>query len=144
MPERSSAVFPLSVASGDPGVDCAALWTRVEPSPTCPVTVAWDVARDAGMRDIVASGHATAQAAHDWTVKVRVADPALEPFTTYWYRFRAFGVSSRIGRMRTLPAPDVTLDRLTLATVSCQDFTAGHFSALGRLADADVISPSWC
>lgn len=138
MPDRSSVVFPQSVASGDPAPDGALLWTRVEPSPTGPVTVAWDIARDASMRDIVAGGHAVAGAEHDWTVKVRARSPALEPATFYWYRFRALGTSTRVGRFKTLPDPGAPLDRLRLGCVSCQDHTAGRFTALRELAAVDV------
>ena len=138
MDDRSSVVFPLGVASGDPAPDGVVLWTRVEPSPSGPVTVAWDVARDAAMRDIVVSGHAVAAAAHDWTIKVRVRSPALTPFTSYWYRFRALGTASRPGRFKTLPNPGRPLDRLRLGYVSCQDFTAGRFTALRELAGTDV------
>jgi alkaline phosphatase D len=138
MSQRSSVVFPLGVASGDPAPDGAVLWTRLEPSPAGPVPVVWEIARDAAMRDVVAGGRAVAEARGDWTVKVRVRSPALTPFTTYWYRFRALGAASRIGRVTTLPDPAAALDRLRLGYVSCQDYTAGRFTALRALAASDV------
>ncbi|MBW3604351.1 MAG: alkaline phosphatase D family protein [Actinobacteria bacterium] len=153
-------IFAWGVASGDPAPDGVTLWTRVCPtaalheggtcptaalheggipsSPTAPGVVDWRVATDPAMRDVVAAGNATAGAATDWTVKVRVRDPALAPATTYWYRFAALGVTSGIGRCRTLPDPGAPLPRLRLGYVSCQDFTSGRFHALAALADADV------
>lgn len=131
-------VFPLGVASGDPAPDGAILWTAVAPSRAGPVTVHWEVARDPAMSGIVAGGRAVASAAHDWTVKVRLRSPGLTPFTTYWYRFRVGDAASRTGRLRTLPDPATALGGLRLGYVSCQDFTAGRFTALRALADADV------
>jgi alkaline phosphatase D len=131
-------MFPLGVASGDPAPDGVVLWTRVEPSPTAAVPLAWEIASDPALSDVVACGEALAEEHHDWTVKVRVRSSALTPFTTYWYRFRASGTSSRVGRFKTLPDPDAPLDRLRLGYMSCQDFTAGRFTALRKLADADV------
>ena len=130
--------FAWGVASGDPAPDGAILWTRVPSSPTGPVAVRWRVAADPALRDVVAAGAATASAADDWTVKVRVRDRALRPSTTYWYRFGALGAGSRTGRFMTLPDPATPLERLRLGYVSCQDFTSGRFHALRLLADADV------
>ncbi|CAN5820622.1 alkaline phosphatase D family protein [soil metagenome] len=133
-----ATVFAWGVASGDPAPDGVTLWTALPVSPTAPVTVGWRVATDPAMRDVVATGTATAGADTDWTVKVRVRDAALSPATTYWYRFTAFGVTSRAGRCRTLPDPATPLDRLRLGYLSCQDFTSGRFHALAALAAADV------
>jgi alkaline phosphatase D len=131
-------VFAWGVASGDPAPDGVILWTRVAGSTTASLTVTWRVALDPALRDVVATGSARAGADTDWTVKVRVRDQALRPATTYWYRFEALGVHSRVGRCRTLPSPDGSLDRLRLGCVSCQDFTSGRFGALRELATTDV------
>jgi alkaline phosphatase D len=131
-------VFAWGVAAGDPAPDGVILWTRVRGSPTAPVRVAWKVARDPQMRDVLATGDAPASGDTDWTVRVRVREPALRPATTYWYRFAALGSSSRTGRFRTLPDPDQPLDRLRLGYISCQDHTSGRFHALRLLADEDI------
>jgi alkaline phosphatase D len=133
-----AAVFAWGVAAGDPAPRGAVLWTRVPSSPTSPVSVAFQIATDAAMREVVAGGAAVAGPATDWTVKVRVRDPALLLFTTYWYRFTALGATSRVGRFKTLPDPHAHLPRLRLGYVSCQDHTSGRFHALAALADADV------
>lgn len=133
-----SAVFAWGVASGDPAANGVTLWTAIPRSPTSPVAVEWHVAADPGMRDVVVAGTAVTGADTDWTVKVRVRDAALAPATTYWYRFAAFGVASRVGRCRTLPDPAAHVDRLRIGYVSCQDFTSGRFHALAGLAAADV------
>ncbi len=55
-------------------VDRVMLWTRCERE----TTVAWTVARDQALRDIVARGEAAAEQKDDFTVRVDVAglDPA--------------------------------------------------------------------
>ena len=131
-------VFAWGVASGDPAPDGLILWTRVADSPTGPVSVTWRIATDPALRNVVVTGSTRTGATTDWTVKVRVRDRALRPATTYWYRFDALGVHSRVGRCRTLPAPDAPLERLRLGYVSCQDFTSGRFGALRELAATDV------
>jgi alkaline phosphatase D len=131
-------IFPLSVASGDPAPDGIVLWTRIAPSGDGAVPGRWEIGADPDLRDVVADGDVVAEPGRDWTVKVRVRSAALAPFTTYWYRFRARGASSAVGRFKTLPHPEAGIDRLRLGYVSCQDFTAGRFTALRKLAGADV------
>src|SRR5438876_333838 len=101
--------FTLGVASGDPLPDGVVLWTRLAPDPLAgggmamaPVDVDWRVARDEAMTDVVRSGTygATADLAHSVHVEVS----GLEPDRVYWYRFRAGGAESPVGRTRTAPA----------------------------------------
>ncbi len=62
----------------------------------------------------------------------------LEPDRWYWYRFRAGGQRSRIGRTRTAPARNASPERLRFAFVSCQDWQGGYFPALRHLAEEDL------
>ena len=100
--------------------------------------VAWRVATDPGLREVVTRGVAVADASTDYTVHV---DPrGLEPATTYFYAFEALGRRSPVGRTRT--APRGSCDRLRLALVSCAKYTAGYFNVYARLAertDLDVV-----
>src|SRR5687767_6484656 len=102
--------FDLGVASFDPLADRVLLWTRVVGGGD----VAWVVARDPDLADVVARGTASANA-EPWTVTVDV--DGLEPGTTYWYRFESGGERSVVGRTRTLPAGDT--DRLRLGVACC-------------------------
>jgi alkaline phosphatase D len=123
------------VASGDPLPDGVVLWTRITPRDLDAVGVRWRVARDPDLRDVVVSGHAVADPAADWTVRV---DPrGLAPATTYWYGFTAYGQDSPVGRTRTAPAGRA--ERLRLAAVSCSSYAAGFFNAYARLADRDDL-----
>ena len=127
--------FVHGVASGDPLPDAIVLWTHVMTDGP-EVEVRWSLARDAELRDLVATGTAVASAEDDHTVHVDV--DGLEPATTYWYGFDALGSRSPIGRTRTLPDGDV--DHIRFAMCSCAKFNAGFFNAYGRIAARDDLA----
>src|SRR5215207_11682679 len=103
--------FTLGVASGDPAPGGVVLWTRLATQPLLPdggmlpraVPVDWQVAADPALGRIVRAGTVLAQPAQAHAVHVEVE--GLEPARSYWYRFRAGGELSAVGRTRTLPAP---------------------------------------
>jgi alkaline phosphatase D len=134
----ATEVFPLSVGSGDPAPDGVVLWTRVEPAAAGQAPqVAYEIAADDAFAAPVVRGVTSAAAAHDWTVKVRITEPAaLRPGQTYFYRFIVGGTASRTGRFRTLPVGEVASIRF--GYISCQDFGNGFYTALRHLADEDV------
>lgn len=78
--------FSLGVASGEPASDGFVLWTRIAPEPFAfrggmnmlPVDVAWEIATDEAMRQIVRSGTAVArvEVAHSIHVEVDGLAPA--------------------------------------------------------------------
>lgn len=128
-------VFLHGVASGDPLADAVILWTRVTASG--PVEVSWEVAADPGFAAPVGGGSLTTDAERDHTVKIDAK--GLEAGKTYYYRFRALGETSPIGRTRTAP---VTAARLRFAVVSCSNFAHGYFHvyrALSERADLDAV-----
>jgi alkaline phosphatase D len=131
MPE----LFDCGVASGDPLPDAIVLWTHVATG-DAEVPVAWSLARDPEMTDVIAAGTTAATAAHDHTVHVDVA--GLEPATAYWYRFDASGASSPVGRTRTLAGDDT--EHLRFALCSCAKFNAGYFNAYRRIAVRDDLA----
>jgi alkaline phosphatase D len=144
---RSGAggVFRHGIASGDPTPHAVVLWTRVTPTrestpgsgrgPRAQVT--WQVAHDAGFRDVVRVGVVETAPWRDHTVKVDV--DGLAPGRWYFYRFRCNGVTSRTGRIRTAPAPDALPDHLRFGVVSCANWQAGWFSAYRGLAARDDL-----
>ncbi|EMD83459.1 alkaline phosphatase D family protein [Pacificimonas flava] len=140
--------FTLGVAAGEPSPDGFVIWTRLAPAPAepsgglgpQPVPVAWEVAEDPNFRTIVRSQEGLAQPRNAHTVHVEVG--GLQPHRPYWYRFHSGGATSDTGRATTLPAPGANVDRLHIASVGCQDFESGFFSAYGHLArepELDVI-----
>ncbi len=128
--------FQHGVASGDPLADRVILWTRISwPERSEPVSVRWQVARDPGLREEVASGRAEASAASDFTVKVDAS--GLEPGKTWFYRFEAAGHTSPLGRTRTLPAGSP--ERVRLAFCSCACLPWGFFNAYAHIAERDDL-----
>jgi alkaline phosphatase D len=127
--------FPDGVASGDPLDDAVVLWTRVAASH--PAVVRWEVAADAAfpVGSVVASGRVRTDARRDHTVKVDVA--GLQPATTYYYRFRAMGATSRVGRTRTAAAG--ATPSVAFALASCQNFTDGFYAAWRHIAARDDL-----
>lgn len=140
--------FGHGVASGDPLADRVVLWTRVAPAADAtpgsglgaPTDVDWEVATDAAFDRVVAAGRSTTSAASDHTVKLDVG--GLAPATDHWYRFRALGVTSPVGRARTLPAAGAAEGDLRIGLVTCSNYEGGWFSAYRHLAardDLDVV-----
>jgi len=136
-------VFTLGVASGDPLPDGIVLWTRLAPRPTegggmpdHAVTVQWQVADDPLFRRLRCHGAAAArpELAHSVHVEVR----GLSPDTVYYYRFRAGGQISRVGRTRTAPAAGAAPRNLRFAFASCQDWQSGYYSAYRHMAREDL------
>jgi alkaline phosphatase D len=132
--------FTLGVASGDPWPASVVLWTRLAPEPldgggmpAVNVDVAWEVGREAAFRTIVQKGTAVARPELGHSVHVEVA--GLEPGREYWYRFRAGGEISQIGRTKTAPAAGAAVDRLRFAVCGCSHYEAGYFTALRRIAE---------
>jgi alkaline phosphatase D len=139
----SSYPFRLGVASGDPAPDGMVLWTRLAPAPLNAdghggmpdrdVQVDWQVARDQAFTQVVASGSVTAtySAAHS----VHVETVGLQSGAGYFYRFRAEGYISPIGRTRTAPPLSATGGSLKIAFASCAHFEEGYFTAYRRMAE---------
>jgi len=132
--------FLHGVASGDPLHDKVILWTRATPDDETlsSVEVIWEVSQDEGFESIITSGSTQAVSASDFTVKIDLQ--GLDAGAVYYYRFGAFGKISPVGRTKTLP--DVDVDKVSLAMVSCSNYPAGHFNvyhALGQRTDIDAI-----
>ncbi|AGF73056.1 phosphodiesterase/alkaline phosphatase D [Corynebacterium halotolerans YIM 70093 = DSM 44683] len=122
------------------------LWTRVTPSADAvpgsglgaATTIKWEVALDAGFRDVVKQGEAVASADRDHTVHVDPWDLAAD--TVYFYRFAVVdgefaGHVSPTGRTRTAPDFDASPEQLNLAVASCANWESGFFSAYTDIAN---------
>lgn len=137
--------FQHGVASGDPLVDAVILWTRVTPTRSegeategTDIEVEWRVSTDPELAQVVSFGTARARASLDFTVKVDAT--GLAAGTTYYYDFSALGLRSKVGRTRTLP--DVSVEHVRLAVLSCANFPAGFFNVYRLVAarsDIDLV-----
>jgi alkaline phosphatase D len=137
--------FSLGVAAGAPRPDGFVLWTRLAPDPlsTNPATpggmtggdvpVAYEIAGDEAMRDIVRRGVAGAEAAYGWSIHADVS--GLQPGRPYWYRFLSGDAVSRVGRAMTAPAAGAPVERVRFGFVSCANYEHGYFAAYRHLAD---------
>ena len=136
--------FKLGVASGDPDSTSVVLWTRLAPEPLTlggglpkePVPVDWEVGLNEQMTRIMFRG--TAMARPETGYSVHALAQGLLPGRTYWYRFRAGEVESRIGRTRTLPTRDTATTRFQVALASCQRIEQGYFTAWADIAKRDL------
>ncbi|MDQ0214486.1 alkaline phosphatase D [Oikeobacillus pervagus] len=135
--------FTLGVASGDPLPDGVVLWTRLAPDPlngggmdNHPFPVQWEVSLDSNFKNVVKRGTELSkpQLAHSVHVEV----DGLEPSTWYYYRFKARSEISPVGRTRTSPAYNSSVDHLNFAFVSCQNWPVGFYTAYQHLAKDDL------
>jgi alkaline phosphatase D len=137
--------FSLGVAAGAPRPDGFVLWTRLAPDPLSSnpatpggmtggdVPVAYEIAGDEAMRDIVRRGVADAEAAYGWSIHADVS--GLQPGRPYWYRFLSGDAVSRVGRAMTAPAAAAPVERVRFGFVSCANYEHGYFAAYRHLAD---------
>lgn len=139
--------FQLGVGSGDPRPDGMVLWTRLAAAPldanggmgTRNVRVDWEIATDANFATVVQTGFETAIPAEGHSVH---AEPrGLAPGAWYFYRFKADGHISPVGRTRTAPALGTTPASLKFAFASCQHFEEGWYHAHRYIAqdNPDVV-----
>ena len=136
--------FTLGVASGHPLPGGVVLWTRLAPQPLVPgggmapevVPVTWEVASDERLTQVVQKG--TAAATPEWAHAVHVEVGGLTPDRWYWYRFRAGGETSPVGRTRTAPTVGAAVDRLRFAFASCQHYEQGYYGAYHRMLADDL------
>jgi alkaline phosphatase D len=135
----TSAPFLAGVASGDPLPTSVVLWTRLITDnglPNRPIEVSWQVARDESFRHVVRHGVAVAQPKLAHSVHV---DPrGLQPGHEYFYRFKALGHLSPVGRTRTAASARDRLGSLRFGIVNCQDFQNGYWPAYDGLAAEDL------
>lgn len=132
--------FYHGVASGDPTTSSVIIWTRVTPDTPTTVSVSgtYQVATDTGFKNVVTSGSFTADTATDYTVNIDVT--GLNAGGTYYYRFISGGISSLIGRAKTIPTTNV--NNLKFAIVSCANYEGGYFNSYGSIAqrnDLDAV-----
>jgi alkaline phosphatase D len=135
--------FKLGVASGDPAADSVVLWTRLAPSPlnadgqggmaNADVAVEWQVSSTSSFGSLVASGVVNARYADAHAVHVVAGGLAAD--AEFYYRFRAQGHVSAVGRTRTAPATGTFGRDLTMAFASCAHYESGYFTAYRRMAE---------
>ncbi len=143
-PAQMPYPFTLGVASGDPRPGGFVLWTRLAPRPLNAsgrggmgrqiIRVRYEVATDRRFTHIVRRGSAEATPALAHSVHPEIR--GLEADRVYYYRFRAGGNISPVGRTRTTPSGRAR--QLAFAFVSCQGWSRGYFTAYRHLANDNL------
>ena len=126
--------YAHGVASGDPDNNSVVIWTRVSGLQKSQ-PVSWQVALDANFEQVVCSGVEVTNQYQDYTVKA--VAKGLDSGRDYFYRFACDGVSSPVGKTRTLPTGQ--LDKLGLALASCSNHAFGYFNAYDAIARDEAI-----
>jgi alkaline phosphatase D len=139
----ASDPFTLGVASGEPSSSGMVLWTRllIDPvniggNPKGPIEVVWELSDDPSMKTILKSGKVLTTEALGHSVHVQVH--GLESNRCYWYRFHSGDASSPIGRTRTTPGSEQTVDELRFAFASCQHYESGLFTAYEHMVSEEL------
>ncbi len=133
-----NAIFTHGVASGDPLADRVILWTRVIPADgkAQKLSIDWQVSTSPDFDQLASSGSASSGPKSDYTVKVDAAGLAAD--TAYYYRFICQGVSSAIGKTKTLPKTGT--QGIKLAVVSCSNYPQGYFHVYKEVASRDYAA----
>jgi alkaline phosphatase D len=129
--------FAYGVASGDPLSDRVILWTHAQyAGNTGNLALTYEVATDNAFTSasIVTSGLVFATASTNFTAKVDAT--GLEAGKTYFYRFKADGTTSPVGKTRTLPASTAT--EVKFAVFSCANYPEGFFNVYGLASQSDA------
>jgi len=138
-----SDLFSLGVASGDPDSHSVVLWTRLAPDPlegggmpALPIPVYWEVATDPDMSRVVRRGNLIAQPGNGHAV--HVVARGLPSNAWLYYRFRALGTDSRIGRTRTFPNQREDTEQMRFAVANCQNYNQGFYPAYADMLMQDL------
>lgn len=133
VPER----FPQGVASADPQPTAVLLWTRaIPPSGDDDVALTVQVSQSPEFEQLVLERSVQATRDSDHTVRVLVTTLASD--TVYFYRFvAADGVSSRLGRTWTAPAPDADKP-VSIAFLCCHSLQQGFFNTYRHLINNEA------
>ncbi len=136
--------FTLGVASGDPLPESVVLWTRLATDPLEPdgglgesqYPVRWTISTDETLTNVVGSG--TTQARPEYGHSIHIDVRGLSSNTEYYYQFAVGPHRSPIGRTKTAPAPDDSIDAFSFAFASCQHYPTGYYTAHAHLAEEEL------
>ena len=146
-PRFSDYPFSLGVASGEPSSNGGVvLWTRLAPEPLADgghggmskekVPVRWELATDENFRRVIRRGSVDARYELAHSVHVELA--GLGSGREYFYRFKAGGETSPVGRTKTAPASGSSPAQLAFAVASCQMYEHGYYHAYRDMAQQDL------
>lgn len=138
-PEPQTGPFRHGVASGEPDQTSVVLWTAI--TDDSGGDYVFQVATDEDFENVVFEEreertYITSNAVSTF----KTLATGLQPGMRYFFRMLHNGISSPVGRTRTLPAG--TVERFNIAVCSCSNYPAGYFNAYRELAntsDLDLV-----
>jgi len=134
---KNTVLFDHGVASGDPLSDRVILWTRVTPKKPGPIAVNLEIAANRNFSQVLFSKALKTDSLSDYTIKYDFSiESILKSGQIFFYRFNSQGVTSEIGKTRTL-APESR--KIKLGVFSCSNFPAGFFNAYQAAAEANDL-----
>jgi phosphodiesterase/alkaline phosphatase D-like protein len=132
--------FAQGVMSGQPSLNGATLWTRLEGvERTSRLQV--EISRDPDFGAVLYRQDVVADVERGFAVHHRAEHPVLRPGEEYFYRFFTCDENSRVGRFRTLRPAD-SREPVRVAVFSCQKYHQGFYTAHRALAaepDLDLV-----
>lgn len=134
---KRSVKFKHGIASGDPTDSSIILWTRVTVDNNKKILATYEVSDTKDFKDIIASGQYQTDKNKDFTVKVDVLIPKNFRGKQIFYRFKAEGVTSKIGATTTLPQSP---SNFKIAIFSCSNYPAGYFNAYNAASKDNSIN----
>lgn len=134
----SEEVFPQGVASGDPTTDGIILWTRINPEvlKILKRDLVLQISESPEFKNAFTGkiSYDKISAKDDFTVRIDLKG-RLKPNTLYFYRFLYADIPSLTGKFKTLP---LSTDKLSFATVVCQNYPDGYYTAFRYLFNEDI------
>jgi len=129
--------FLHGVASGDPTQNSVIIWTRLTPdSQLDSLNFSYEVSKYKDFSTLVHSGDAKTKKEQDYTVKIDLQN--LEAGTVYYYRFKANGKISVVGRTKTISSNP---NSVKMAVFSCSNYPNGYFNSYmeaSKIEDLDI------
>jgi len=129
------APFYHGVASGDPTENSVVIWTKLTLDKAIHQTdVEWEIALDSAFSNILQKGKFEADESHFFTVKINIEQ--LQPYTSYYYRFKHNNTYSIVGQTKTLNSKS---EHCKLAFASCSNYEWGYFNNYKFIAEDKSI-----
>jgi alkaline phosphatase D len=142
LPLAREVAFPQGVASGQPSVNGATLWTKVR-GLTRDARLQVEISPDADFRRVIYRKTVVASARDGYAIHHRADHRVLRPGERYHYRFVSCTEDGPVGRFTTA-RPAGSREPARIAFFSCQDYESGYYTAHAALAQEDDLDLVIC
>ncbi|MGC9189059.1 MAG: alkaline phosphatase D family protein, partial [Sulfurihydrogenibium sp.] len=131
-------VFPLGIASGDPTQNSIVLWTKLNPDviKKGAEKLNLHISNDPEFKKYQTI-HIDLKRLNPKTSTLKITISDLKPGNQYYYRFEYRGISSLVGKFRTLPNGKVDNEKIVF--VKCQNYAEGFYTAYKHIAQEEAL-----